>query len=406
MKFKGQAVIALGLAAALVAPFGMTSTAFAAEIGNTGSVATNDNKVTFVKDLVVTDVDSDYVPQVPGVTFNYSIAPGTAAANGTYDGGTNTYDIKAGPTGATIGTAAFTKADTLNDGTGGKKYARKNVEVDLSKVTFSDEGVYRYVITETTPTTTDTYGYTYTGDDADIPAIDAKNNTRYLDVYVEKQTDGTFRIVGYVITKVMDDKNKKDGGFTENSTPVYEDGTTTEGEGKGTPVAVSEYRTHDVTVKKVVTGTITEPNKAFNISMSLPGQTGGKYQMVKPGGTTEDVTSAPTMAIKHNEVYTIKGLPLSSNVKFTEDNYTTDYDAPTYTVDSGNSTAMTANANKYDTANITSNKTASDSTDVVITNHRKVAPPTGVLMQFAPFAAMVALAALLGSVLFMKRRNN
>lgn len=400
MKRQIQKGLAFSLLAAMAA--GSVLQVSAVEIGS-GSVGSEETKVTFKKDLVLKDVDTaDVTPQTPGVTFAYTITAGAAGSEDVvHDGKTETITFKAGVGAPTIGRAVFTKDDVATD-KNGKHVATENVEIDFTGVPFESAGVYRYLVTETGFTTSDDYNYT----DTDIPAIDANNNTRNLDVYVNKRPDGTYYISGYVMTRKEDKTNTKGGGFTEDTTPVYdENGTTTPSGGK-TATAVSVYNTHDVTLTKQIDGDMIDNQKDFNFNITLPNQTGNAYKLYK---TTKDAADAPqtdltgtnaTLTLKNGEKYTIKGLPISSTLTITEQDPGTDYGDPTATKD-GEEETVTNRA----VSNVGSNGTDNDATDIVVTNHRTNTPPTGILWSIAPYAAMIGLAGLLG-VLFIKRRRN
>lgn len=396
MKKQIQKGLAFSLLAAMAA--GSALQVNAVEIGNGGSVASTEKTISFAKDLTLKDVDSETTPQTPGVTFNYTIEPGTAGSNEVeHDGITETITYKAGVGTPTIGTAAFTKDDVATD-KNSKKVVTKNVAIDFSNVTFTEAGVFRYLITETGYDHTDGYNYTET----DLPKIDDNNKTRNLDVYVNKNADGTYSISGYVITKKQNGDDAKGGGFTEDSTPIYdENGSTTPSEGK-TATASSVYYTHDISLSKAVEGDMINADKQFNFTVALPNQENGSYELYKGEAKQNNTTGESlSLQLKKDEKYTIKGLPISSTLTITEDDYSSDGYADLTATKDGVDETVTSRA----VSNIGTNNKENDPTDIVVTNHRTNTPPTGILWTIAPYAAMVGLAALLG-VLFIKRRRN
>lgn len=399
MKKQIQKGLAFSLLAAMAAGSALQVNAVEIGSGSTGNGESTETTVTFKKELTLKDVDdSSNTPQTPGVTFNYTITAGQAGTETVvHDGITEEITYKAGVGNPKIGTAEFTKDDVATS-KNGKQIATENVSIDFSGVTFDSAGIYRYLVTETGYSPTDSYSYTQ----ADIPNIDANNNTRNLDVYVNKKSDGTYYISGYVLTRKENGTNTKGGGFTEDSTPVYdENGSTTPSEGK-TATASSVYYTHDISLSKAIEGNMIDNQKDFNFSITMPNQANGVYKLFKGEQAQSDITSSPTsLKLKNGDKYTIKGLPISSTLTITEDDYSNDgYADPTATKDEVEETVTNRAV-----SNIGTNNKDNDPTDIVVTNHRTNTPPTGILWTIAPYAAMVGLAALLG-VLFIKRRRN
>lgn len=139
---------------------------------------------------------------VPNVTFNFSIVGESKANSNTYSGA-DASKVTGSPV---IGKAVFTNASTKYssvqnlESTGiqavtgkkdpvtlevGQSYARANVSVDFSGVTFKEPGIYRYKITESADKTG-----TITND---------VKTTRYMDVYVEDNGSGKLSVKGYVL---------------------------------------------------------------------------------------------------------------------------------------------------------------------------------------------------------------
>lgn len=108
----------------------------------------------------------------------------------------------------------------------GQKYAKHTATVDLSKITFSEPGVYRYKITENS---------------SEEKGIRVDEKKKYLDVYVESDTNGKLSIAGYVLhsSQVMQPK-----GDSLGSNNPDEKNTGFE----------NEYDTGDLVLEKKVTG--------------------------------------------------------------------------------------------------------------------------------------------------------
>lgn len=178
---------------------------------NDASTIDGEKTTTFKKFLIVDDGDN-----VPNVTFEFTIAPGTAISLETDDNsvmevraGVGTPTIRASTAAATVtdGAVTFAPGDTssltdtttghtdvtrpasdratgLTTATGvefeaGEKFAVKELTVDFTNVVFPEPGIYRYVITETADAAHEAAGIMHDND------VD-----RILDVYVH-HVDGT-----------------------------------------------------------------------------------------------------------------------------------------------------------------------------------------------------------------------
>ena len=139
---------------------------------------------------------------VPNVTFNFSIV-GEGKDDLNVYSGADTSKVTGSPV---IGTAVFTNESTKYssvqnlESTGiqavtgkkdpvtleaGQSYARANVSVDFSGVTFKEPGIYGYKITES-------------ADNTGTITNDAKT-ARYMYVYVEDDGSGNLSVKGYVL---------------------------------------------------------------------------------------------------------------------------------------------------------------------------------------------------------------
>lgn len=139
---------------------------------------------------------------VPNVTFNFSIV-GEGKDDINVYSGADTSKVTGSPV---IGTATFTNESTkyssvqdlastgIQAVTGkkdpvtleaGQSYARANVSVDFSGVTFKEPGIYGYKITES-------------ADNTGTITNDAKT-ARYMYVYVEDDGSGNLSVKGYVL---------------------------------------------------------------------------------------------------------------------------------------------------------------------------------------------------------------
>ena len=190
--------------------------AFALLIGTTAITASaattytvNGTKTEFNKYLVV-DKDTN----IPAISFNFTVAPGTPAA-----ATSTTPAILAGVGTPTIATVTFTngqETSTTQPESGltlasGKKFAVQTATVDFSGVTFTEPGVYRYVITE--QETAGAKAVTY-----DTQATTPGSKVRYLDVYVA-DVNNALTVSSYVMheTTTVVANNDADGKADDKS---------------------------------------------------------------------------------------------------------------------------------------------------------------------------------------------
>ena len=208
----------------------------------------SENTASFYKFLVM---DKDAA--VPSVTFSFSITTGAAVEA---DASANTLAVFAGTDAQkvegipSIADVSFSDADTTHDTVQNgdsltlatnKKYARKQVTVNFSQVTFKEPGIYRYIITE-----------------ADNTVSGISNDpveTRTLDVYVENgTTDGTLVINNFVLYQ-----------GTVTTAPVKNTATAT-GKSDG---YINTYGSYDLTIAKVVSGNQASRDEYFEFTVQL-----------------------------------------------------------------------------------------------------------------------------------------
>lgn len=202
MKNYKQKILSGLLASAMVLGMGATQLkASAFTYPTDANTITGEKTTTFKKFLIVDDGDS-----VPNVTFEFTIAPGTAISLETDDN--SVMEVREGimtPTISNSGAVTFADEDTSSltaDATGhtdvtrkanervtglttgveledGEKFAVKELTVDFTNVVFPEPGIYRYVITEKADAAHEAAGIMHDND------VD-----RILDVYVH-HVDGT-----------------------------------------------------------------------------------------------------------------------------------------------------------------------------------------------------------------------
>ena len=237
---------------------------------------------------------------VPNWTATYAVSAGEAVTSGGYE------TVHAGPNPESV-----TLTNNSTTGTGGTVTfvaggaSSFTVTVNFSAVSFSEPGVYRYVITQTPA---EKLGVT--------PDTSA---TRILDVYVQ-DNNGALEIQSYDFLL----STAKSTGFTNT------------------------YAVQDLTVSKAVSGTQASRDKYFEFTVVVTGLTGTDEFAVDisnadaTSGTTASTIAAnqgktnPTPAtgaqlaagvkfyLQHGQSITIKNLPVGAHYVVTEnaENYT------------------------------------------------------------------------------------
>lgn len=355
--------------AVIVAAFAMCASvatpAFAANTPVSGST------MTFSKYLVM-DADAN----VPNVTFEFDIMAGTAQVA---SGGSPAIYAGVDADSIAVSDASFTTSDSTTPGTpsntedSAQKYATKSVTVNLQGVTFNKPGIYRYVITETA---TSQDGIT-----------NDTNTTRTLDVHVAyaEGSETELEVTSYALHP-SDDSSKKANGFTNT------------------------YTTHNLTLKKQVTGNQGDRNKYFEFTVSITNAVADTVYDVacpSPDGDSrnedeltvgKDGTVTATYYLKDDQSITIKGLTAGTYYTITETDYDEDGYATSYVIDSNGRVDGTATG---------SQQMDTDSHEVVFTNHKEGIVPTGILIETGPYILMGAVVIIgLVALLATSRRRS
>ena len=366
------------------------------------TAVSGDNTLSFNKFLIV-DEDA----RIPAITFNYTIAPGSAVAA---DSTNNTPAIIAGVGTPTVGTAVFATGEstfsTVQNGDAvtldsGEKYAKKTVTVDFRNVQFSQPGIYRYVITESTNNDNKAVSYdTQTTGTA---------RTRYLDVYVI-DNNGALAVSEYVMHETT-------AVVENNNTETTEDDVAAD-KSSG---FVNEITSHELTFGKEVTGNQGSKDKYFKFTLTISGaQANTTYEVdlsaaeaspTQTAATVYDTMSNPATVttgshgvvteyfyLKDGQYITVKGLPEGYMYELSEV-------VEDYTATNGISQDTNGTTAYQDPVVNTTGVNADIKTG--FTNDRSGVIPTGVLLTIAPFAVGILLfGALIIFFIATRRRNN
>ena len=342
---------------------------------------------TFDKYLVM-DVDAN----VPNATFAFTVAPGTAIA-----ATENRVAVLAGIGTPTIADVTFAPTDSTTAGlpsdtdtaTAGQQYATQTAKVDFSGISFTEPGIYRYIVTETATTN---QGVT-----------NDESATRTLDVYVT-DNDGALEVSSYVLHTGTD---APAAGADKGSADVSNTGDKLGDKSAG---YTNTYDTSNLTFSKTVSGNQASRDKYFAFTVTIRGAVAGTVYDVdltkadvnisaNPNDATTCIGNAVTQPqrltvpadgtvtqvfyLQHGQEITIKGLAKGTEYAVTENPEDYKQTAP----DNASGTIV------------------SEDVTAAFTNTRSGVIPTGVLLTVAPFAAIMAVGAVGIIVMVGKKRK-
>ena len=388
MKRRFTALMVSLLAIALLTGFTAIN-AFAATTVTGGNV-------NFTKYMVVQkDVN------IPNTTIGFNIAPIAAEIPAT----SSTVAVYPGPAGATVGSVTFAPTDTTYPSvqtgddvviTADEKYAKQTATINLTGVTFTEPGVYRWELTEGT---------------ASDAAVGKDTRTLYFDVYVTSDASANLTVSSSVLhTNAAAPARNGDSGTADVATA-------------GAAVAdkvtgfINHYPTDTLTFSKAVSGNQASRDKYFAFTLTISGVTAGnKYTVdltnadasiaANPNAATTCITSAVTQPgelvvpagatsvtwtyyLKHGQSISVYGIPegASYTVLEAEEDYTPAV-VVTGDVDASDVSEATITANHQAEGTIDAND---DNITAAFTNTRDGIIPTGVIMTVAPFAIGLCL---------------
>lgn len=329
MKNYKQKILSGLLASAMVLGMGATQLkASAFTYPTDANTITGEKTTTFKKFLIVDDGDN-----VPNVTFEFTIAPGTAISLETDDNsvmevraGVGTPTIRASTAAATVtdGAVTFVPGDTSSltaDATGytdvtrkanervtglttgveledGEKFAVKELTVDFTSVVFPEPGIYRYVITETADAAHEAAGIMHDNDvdrilDVYVHHVDAKaaeaekwtyKGVDYTSEELAKEAadsdqgvapgEGDYAEIVHTPAKDAEPAHLEIAGYVLHTNPVDVPIDTTNMGSTGslddkTDGFTNEYNSKDLAFKKEVTGNQASRDKYFEFTVTL-----------------------------------------------------------------------------------------------------------------------------------------
>lgn len=426
--------------------------------------------------------------QYPEVVYTFSVAPKTIAAddanayvqNGNAKVAVQTGYANAigfGTTAAALGvnTATLTFASSkVRLNANGEQAVTKPLNIYFDAPAHKSPGIYRYLLTDTTPDTNLTSKYVVRGED-----IEKEYN---LDVYIgyadddndgnldDKNNDGKIDendlvIGGYVLTEDDDQPGEtpitpdvvKASGIddlpeleprdpstpadpTDPTSPTDPDNDPTDPQDdkkikndqqltadqlKGNDV----YYTYNVEVKKVVTGTAGDTLHEFPFALAVTNNDLDYVVSETDGESTDLSNKLAAVTMNNNDVTKIQGLAPNATVKYTETNdtpsqYTVGVTAgstkltltggsmaveadKTRFANNGDAIAMESALNVAQGYALTTPATKiDDNADVTFTNKLDSISPTGLVLRFAPYLAMLGAGLLIVLVARRKKSEN
>lgn len=348
MKTRTKKLAAILTAVVLTAA--MAVPAFAADEA-AGAVETGAN------DAAITSMDFDKVVDAddntyqPAETFKFTVEGATVTDGEEYNNAV-----------VSAGTGTITIADVATDATLKGKQTYDGT-IDFSALSLSQPGVYKYTVTETK------------GSNKDM----IYDTTKTLYVYARwkdaSDTSKGTEVYGAALTNTAGSTADKSATFT--NTYKYNGGDEDE----------PEFQ--DLTIKKEVKGTMGDTSKLFDFTLTITSGSNRTTYVVSTtaNGSAATLTSGTpyTFSLKHGESIVIENLSALDTYTITETDYSGEGYATEGTVTTAKNMAKTA-------------------TTETITNTKNAVTPTGIIMNYAPYIAMIGAAVVLAFV-FLRRKE-
>lgn len=361
---------------------------------------------------------------VPNVTFNFSIV-GEGNDDLNVYSGADTSKVTGSPV---IGTATFTNKSTkyssvqnlastgIQAVTGkkdpvtleaGQSYARANVSVDFSGVTFKEPGIYGYKITEN-------------ADNTGTITNDVKT-ARYMYVYVENDGSGNLSVKGYVLYgNPIKSADGESGEWVqdEHGSLWYQlDETKSEGfvntmNGKGlsiTKQVSGNQASHDEYFKFTLDIAHALPNTTYSVDLSkadattrVTGVNADTHENAATITTNGDGNASVEYWLQAGQSVSVNSLSIGTTYTVSEDKAVMEHEGYTTAITNADDTDGVTNAEF--TTNGSVDK-ADTKIDISFTNKKSGTIPTGVVMAVAPFAVVTLFGGAGAATIVMKKRK-
>ena len=323
---------------------------------------------------VVTTDPNNYT-YAPVTTFDFTVEAGSEegakSLQMTTEGNAESVYVYAGVEGAvTVGSAEFNGSETM-DANG--QYT-KAVEFTVANESFTKPGVFHYTLTEN--------NNTYDG-----LTCDTYKKDLYV-VMVNGETAGFYRCAG--VFMVGEDGEKIDQ-IVNDYGKTYD-------------------KTHDIVISKKVSGNLGETTRKFTFTVTVTGEPGEKYYVadkngdqLSDGGTLESGESATYELASDDKIF-IKGLSENDKVEVLEKEANTEGYITTITrtnIDDDDYNEK----KKNDALEGAEVKVTMDNSAMEVQNYKNSTTPTGVVINIAPYAAMILGAGAFASVFLGKKKS-
>lgn len=300
---------------------------------------------------------------VPTVDFTFTLAGAQPTAG--EKAPTSEMLVQAGDANLT-GKASFDGESTVSDPTGGIKTATEQVTINISSLTFTEPGVYKYTLTESAATSDD-----YTVSDT----------VRTVYLYVERIEDAC------VVTGAVLFDGNASAAKTSTVNNLYM--LTGDPDDPDTPIVV---KNNELMLTKTVTGEMGNKTEKFEFEVTVGTPDSGKTYNTS-AGTTLTAGEKATFELADGDSLIIYGLSDGDAYSIVETAANKD----------GYETTIKVNEVNEETASGEFDANVDDYT-VAFTNNRDAVSPTGIMMDVAPYAILVILAAA-GFFVFARRRR-
>ena len=304
------------------------------------------------------------------LTKELHVASGTAPDTMKFD-----FTVKSGATTVATPSVTFSKADNADGAafTADNTYSRK-FTINLNEILGDNK------------TQVGTYNYTITENDTAIPGITKDSKTVNMTVTVINKAEENLSAstgYGYIVAlRNAGDKDKSDGKFTNT------------------------YNSYSLEVEKTVKGSLGDLNENFTFTITL-GKAAGKDNnyasaIVKSDNSDNDGTwtwtadgqAQKTVTLKHGQAAIISNLPVGVTYTVTENGK----GAEGWLYEVTGEAVATNDVLPSITDNNNNNK-------VNIINDHKGVPDMGVVLDNAPYIAMLAIVAIGGVALMLNKRR-
>ena len=351
-KFSTRLMAALMAGTLVVGMMGMS--VFAAD-RDSGSETSRDVIYKNMTEVPITkNIITDGNTYAPNATFNFEVKEG---AKGEFKNQVVKAGISGGLTvsGSVTFTAGGSAAATYTNDTGAKLVVNKTI--------LNTAGIYHYEVRE-----------------KDLPS--SATNKAYEGILKD---NAVYDVYVYIYNNKEPDIVAVKNGTTAKAEVVFNNNYGAKGNDS----------THDITIRKVLSGNQTVPTDEFTISVKVNGATGATEPASIISGTETP------FIVKGNTTIRIYGLTETDKVTVTEtkDGKDRGYIAPVYSVTTstdGSKSQNTIDKGVY---------IIKDGTQATVTNTKDVPSPTGIILNYGPYILMIALAGSMAAFFFFKKNR-